>query len=176
MYEQQQPSLLNLLGTVVVFVILAGYGIVSLSTEDPMWFVTSFSEQAAQVTVYCRGQATVLDSGSPHLAPLNTLFNEALSGTKNWDSLTMSDETYAYYQTSDAVVALEYAYNVPVRVHSIYKYFSGIDTMVVPLIGRHSAQMSVFAQIDGVPTAGALHVQSNAPLMSYLADNGLCSP
>ncbi len=175
MYEQNQPSLLGLLGTVVVFVIAAGYGIISLSTEDPLWFVPTFSEEAAEVAVYCRGSSETIPAGSHHLASLNMLVKEILSGRKNWDSLTMSDETYGYYQDSDAVVALEFRYDRPVRVHSMYKYFSGIDAIVIPLIGRHSNVDAVFGMIDGLPTAGALHVDSSAALRDYLAATGLCS-
>jgi hypothetical protein len=175
MYEQNQPSLLNLLGTVVVFVIAAGYGIISLSTEDPLWFVPTFSEEAAEISIYCRGAHLIVRSGSPHLEPLNAFVNEALSGRKNWDSLTMSAATYEYYRESDAVVALELEYDSPVRVHSIYKYFSGIQTIVIPLVGRHSNVNAVFGMIDGIPTAGALHVQSTEAMLEYLVNDGLCS-
>jgi len=175
MYEQNQPSLLGLLGTVVIFVIAAGYGIVALSTEDPLWFVPTFSEDAAEVTVYCRGEQETVPSGSPHLTSINLFINEVLSGRKNWDSLTMSEATYQYYQESDAVVALEIRYDHPVRVHSIYKYFSGVDTIVIPLVGRHSNVNAVFGMIDGVPTAGALHVNSPEMMLDYLVTNGLCS-
>jgi hypothetical protein len=103
------------------------------------------------------------------------LLKEILSGRKNWDSLTMSDETYQYFLESDAVVALEFRYDRPVRVHSMYKYFSGINAIVIPLIGRHSNVNAIFGMIDGLPTAGALHVDSSAPLRDYLAATGLCS-
>jgi hypothetical protein len=175
MYEQNQPSLLGLLGTVVIFVIAAGYGIVALSTEDALWFVPTFSEDAAEVAVYCRGEQATVTAGSPHLPSINVFINEVLSGRNNWDSLTMSEATYRYYRESDAVVALEIRYDHPVRVHSIYKYFSGIDTIVIPLVGRHANVNAVFGMIDGVPTAGALHVDSPDKILDYLAANGLCS-
>ena len=176
MYERSQPSLLNLFGTVIVFVIAAGYGIISLSTEDPMWFLPTFEEQADEVIVYCRGQQEALSSSSEHTAELNALFNEALSGSKNWDSLTMSSDTYSYYQSSDAVIVLEFRYSPPVRVHSIYKYFSGLDAMVVPLDGRHARLNVVFGRIGEENTSGALHIGSNAPLLAYLESSGLCRP
>lgn len=176
MYERSQPSILNLFGTVILFVVAAGYGIISLSTEDPIWFVQSFEEQADEVIVYCMGREVSFRSDSPHLEQLNALFNEALSGSKNWDSLTMSHETYAYYQTSQAVIALEFRYSPPVRVHSIYKYFSGLDAMVVPLVGRHAKLNAVFGRIGEENTSGALHVGSTAGLLAYIASSGLCAP
>jgi len=175
MYEQNQPSLLSLLGTVVIFVVAAGYGMLSLSTEDPLWFVPTFSEDAAEAAVYCRGAHETVAAGSPHLASINTFVKEALSGRTNWDSLTMSAATYQYYQVSEAVVVLEVRYNRPVRVHSIYKYFSGIDTIIIPLVGRHSNVNAVFGMIDGIPTAGALHIDSTEAMLKYLSANGLCS-
>ncbi|HUF38919.1 MAG TPA: hypothetical protein VMN57_10375 [Anaerolineales bacterium] len=175
MYEQNQPSLMGLLGTVVVFVVAAGYGIISMSTEDPLWFIPTFSEAAAEATIYCRGSREPIGQNSPHLEALNGFVNQALSGRKNWDSLTMSDDTYRYYQESDAVVALEIRYNRPVRVHSIYKYFSGVEALVIPLLGRHSNLNAVFGLIDGQATAGALHIESTASMLDYITANGLCS-
>lgn len=176
MYEQNQPSLLNLFGTVLIFMVAAAYGFITLSTEDALWFVPTFSEEAAEVVVYCQGVETAFGTGSPHLAALNDQVNAALSGTKNWDSLTMSDDTYEYYKTSDAVVALEFRYSQPVRVHSIYAYFSDFNTLVIPLEGRHAKLNAVFARVGDKSTAGALHLQSTTSMLAYLENNGLCSP
>ena len=175
MYQQNSPSLLSLFGTVIVFVIIAGYGMVSLSTEDPLWFVPIFDEQASDITLYCRGNMMTFDSTSPHRVALNNMINENLSGMKNWDSLTMSADTYEYYRTSDAVIVLEYNYNSPVRVHSIYKYFSDLDSIVVPLEGRHSKTNAIFGRNNGEPTAGALHIQSPGLMLDYVEANGLCN-
>lgn len=176
MYEQNQPSLMNLFGTVLIFMVAAAYGFISLSTEDALWFMPTFSEQAAEISVFCRGEEILLETGSPHLAALNEQINTALSGSKNWDSLTMSDDTYEYYRTSDAVIVLEYRYAQPVRVHSIYSYFSDFNTLVVPLDGRHSKTNAVFARVGDTSTAGALHLRTRAPMLDYLAENGLCTP
>lgn len=175
MYQSNQPSLMNLLGTMAIFVIAAGYGIISLSTEDPLWFIPTFSEQADEITLYCRGSEESISPDSPYFSELNGMINEALSGPKNWDPLTMSEETYAYYQTSDAVVVLEYHYAERTRVHSLYKYFSGFDDLVVPVEGRHSKLNAVFARVGDQNTAGSLHIQSSGLLMDYLSANGLCS-
>ncbi len=176
MYEQNQPSLWSLFGIVFVFIIAATYGFITLSTEDALWFVPTFSEEASEVSVLCKGVDSTFETGSPHLAALNSHINEALSGSKNWDSLTMSDDTYEYYHTSDEVVVLEYRYSKPVRVHSIYTYFSNFNTLVVPLVGRHAKLNAVFARVDETSTAGALHIRSTESLMSYLTDNALCTP
>ena len=176
MYEQNQPSLMSLFSTVLIFMVAAAYGFITLSTEDALWFVPTYSEEAAEVSIYCNGVESIFTSGSPHAAALNGYINEALSGSKNWDSLTMSDDTYDYYQTNDAVVAVEFRYSQPVRVHSMYTYFSNFNVLVAPLTGRHSNLNAVFARVDEVSTAGALHVQSTAPMLDYLVANNLCSP
>ena len=176
MYEQNQPSLMNLFGTVLVFMVAAAYGFITLSTEDALWFVPTYSEQASEVQLYCSGAQTTYGAESPHLAALNERINDALSGSKNWDSLTMSDETYNYYQSSGDVVAIEFRYSKPVRVHSIYTYFSNFNRLVVPLIGRHSNLNAVFARVNDVTTAGAMHVRTTAPILDYIEANGLCAP
>lgn len=176
MYQQNQPSLMSLLGTMVVFVVAAGYGIISLSTEDPLWFVPTYAGEASSVSLYCKGEEVVIPAGSQHLDELNGMLNQRLSGPKNWDSLTMSDDTYAYYQTSEAVIVLEFHYSEPMRVHSLYTYFSGFDAVVVPLHGRHSGVNAVFARIGENNTAGAMHVSATDPMLEYLVVNGLCAP
>ena len=175
MSESNSPSLLSLFGTIGVFLIVAVYGFISLNTEDFLWWKTSFEETPEQFVVNCYGDLQTIAAGETHFNELTGLVNSTLSGRKNWDSLSMSEDTYAYYQESDAVVVLEAQYRYPVRVHSIYKYFSNVKSLVMPLDGRHSGANTVFGlSPDGI-NAGALHTSSNAELSSYLSSSGICA-
>jgi hypothetical protein len=177
MYQQNsQPSLLNLFVTVSVFLAAAFYGFITLNTEDPIWFWPKFDEAPTGMNVYCYGNTFQFEQDSEHLAQVSAMLNTALSGTKNWDSLSMSDETYDYYRSSDAVLVVELNYTQPVRVHSMYKFFSNVDSLVVPLDGRHSKTNAVFGRSGENTTAGSLHIASISEISDYILAQGFCAP
>ena len=104
MYEYKmnnQPSILNLIGTAVVVLLVLIYVMVSFSTSDPLWFWPYFNESPATVTLFCYGNPVSVDQSSASYEELTTLFNEQFSGYKNWDSLTMSENSWAEYQVND---------------------------------------------------------------------------
>ena len=107
--------------------------------------------------------------------PVTEVFNTTLSGYKNWDSLNLSEETWKDYQTHAKMMTLVLSYGEPVRVHSIYKYYSTVDTLVVPLDARHDTTNAVFGLNNGVPASGALHVEEITSLRDYVREQGLCS-
>ena len=179
MYEsrkKKQPSVLGLLINVVVFVFIAVFSMISLGTGDPLWFWPVFDAQPEAVTVFCYGEGIVVQPGSEHFATLTALFNENISGYKNWDSLTMSVQTWEDYQTRNDTMTLVLSYPEIVRIHSTYKYFSGVDTLIVPLDGRHSKTNAVFGLTAEVPSAGALHIENTNNLSEYLNSNNICQP
>jgi hypothetical protein len=49
-----------------------------------------------------------------------------------------------------------------------------VDTLIIPLEGRHAQYNTVFGRINGNSTAGSFHVQSIAQLTEYLAAQGIC--
>ena len=176
MYDQpSQPSLTNLFGTVLIFIIVAAYGFVSLNTEDALWFWPKFEAIPQEIVVFCYGDERIIEPGSSQFSELTALTNESVSGRKNWDSLSISDDTYTYYQTSPVVMVLELRYQYPVRIHSIYKYFSNVEALVIPLEGRHSKTNAVFGRTGEEFTAGSLHVQNTGALMDYLSSQGICT-
>ena len=161
-YENDnQPSLLNLFGTVAVLIVVAVVGFMTVNTGDPLWFWPIFNEQPTRITVHCYGEAVVLEPGGKHFDELTEVFNTTLSGYKNWDSLNLSEETWKDYQTHAKMMTLVLSYGEPVRVHSIYKYYSTVDTLVVPLDARHDTTNAVFGLNNGVPASGALHVEES---------------
>lgn len=117
-----------------------------------------------------------IPAGSDHFSSLVEIVNQTLSGRKRWDSLTMSAETYREYQTDPDMMVVELAYPAPIRVHSRYKYFSNVDKIIIPLVGRHAQTNAVFGRRFDLPAAGSFHVKTTAPILEYLVENGLCTP
>lgn len=150
------------------------YIVIALNTKDMIWFWPVFDEESYELILNCYGEETLLHQGSEHHTAITALFNEQLSGTKNWDSLTMSDDSYAYYQTSDDVVVLEFHYSPNVRIHSSVAFFKNVDTLVMPLAGRHSSTRAIFGRTLGISTAGSFHISTLQSLINYLENEGLC--
>jgi len=97
-----------------------------------------------------------------------------MTGRKPWDSLTMSEQTYIDYQTNQQMIMVEFFYPEPVRVHSTYKFYSYVDNLVVPILGRHSQTKAVFGQANGIPTGGSLHIKSTDEFRTYMKNMELC--
>jgi hypothetical protein len=174
-HRSKQPSIIALFATVFGFILIAFFSILTLSTGDALWFWPVFAETPEQITVQCYGTPIAVAAHSAHFAEITAIFNENLSGYKNWDSLSMSDETYAAYQADPTMLVVFMHYAGPVRVHSLYKYFSNVDTLIVPLEGRHASSNPVFGLNSGIASAGALHIATTDPLSQYLNSTGLCS-
>jgi hypothetical protein len=86
----------------------------------------------------------------------------------------MSDDTYIYYQTNSTMMVLELRYQYPVRIHSIYKYFSSLSALVIPLEGRHSQTNAMFGRTGEDFTAGSLHIQNIGAIRDFLSSEGIC--
>jgi hypothetical protein len=127
----------------------------------------------------------VLRQGTSEFIALNGIMNELMSDRlKRWDPLTMSEVTYDYYQMSGDALVLEFMYNPSVRVHSARRFFNNVNTLVVPLDGRHSNLYAVFGRVrvldqqnGGImdaSTSGAYMLNTTAPLMDFVEANALC--
>lgn len=172
--RQKQPSIMGMFATVGIILVIVFYAMVSMNTGDPLWFYPVFSEMPASVTVLCYGEEVDVHPNSAEFGTLTEIFNQHFSGYKNWDSLSMSQTSWADYQTNDQFATLVMSYGEPVRVHSIYKYFSNVDTLVVPLDGRHSSSRAVFGMANQEPGAGALHMETIDPIVDYVSGTGIC--
>jgi hypothetical protein len=113
--------------------------------------------------------------GSTQFNKLTDLVNDSISGSKNWDGTTLSEESYSYYQTSDDVMVIELFYAPPVRIHTFYKFYGNVDTIIIPLDGRHSETNALFGRTRGLPAAGSLHLKSTAQIRDYAQNQGLCT-
>lgn len=173
--EKKQPSIINLVLIVITIMFIMGFSVLALMTGDPLWFVSEFNLQPNAIEVLCYGEGVTINPSSPQFASLSAMFNENFSQTKNWDSLTMSDETWAEYQTGNATMTLVLSYPETFRVHSTYKYFSNIDTLIIPLDGRHSGSNAVFGLAGDLPSSGAFHIPETDNLNQFITTNGICT-
>lgn len=150
------------------------YFIIALNTGDLLWISPVFDARPQSIVIHCFGEDIGFNEGTPRFEEFTDLVNQALSGSKRWDSLSLSDTTYQEYQNHPQMMVLELSYAQPFRVHSAYKFFSRINTIIIPLEGRHAQTNAVFGRRGDYPAAGSFHVKTTAPLVEYLAVNGLC--
>lgn len=172
--KRNNPSLLQALLVMMVMVAVIYYGIVALSTGDMLWFRSDFSATPVKMIVYCYGEDQPVNPIDTDFEPLNKLVNAALSGDKRWDPLSMSDVTYEEYRTHPRMAALELRYSPAVRVHSNTKFFSSVDTLVIPLDGRHVEYNPVFGRNLGEMIPGSFQLGSTASIKEYVSVQGLC--
>jgi hypothetical protein len=175
MDKSKNPSLLNLVVTASVLITTLVYGFVAINTEDALWFYPTFNEIPEEIFINCFGVTATMRPGDAHYDELTTQINTTLSKTKNYDGTTMSDSTYAYYQTSGVVLVLELFYSQPVRIHSFYRFFSDLDSIVIPLVGRHSQSNAIFGRANGLNTAGSLHYAGMPGVLAFIEANGICT-
>lgn len=172
--KPHSPSLLSMLLITLPIIAVMFVLIVAFNTGDILWFYPVFDEVAVGMTVYCYGEAVEVNPGDLAFTALNTAVNRVISGGKRWDQLSLSDETYAEYQTSDQMVILELYYDPPVRIHSIYKFMKNIDTIIIPLEGRHAQYNTLFGRLGDFIAAGSFHFKTMAPIEQAVQAQGLC--
>jgi hypothetical protein len=172
--KKKSPSVIQMFSTVLIVLVALFYLVMALGTKDVIWFWPEFDGQPYEILLNCYGEQQTFKRQDAHFQPLNEGFNLILSGSKRWDTLYMSDESYDYYQTSDAVVVLEYHYSPPTRIHSMVQYYKNMDTLLIPLDGRHSISSPVFGRTNGISNSGSFHLETSQPLIDYLSAQGLC--
>ncbi len=172
--ERPAPSLLQVVVIAALAFAVVAFLIIAFNTGDLLWFWPVFDGLPAAIVVHCYGQDVAVNPGDPAYTPVNTAVNDSLYGTKRWDSLSMSEVTYSEYQTSDVMMVIELSYDPPTRIHSFYKFFKHLDTLVIPLDGRHASSNSVFGRMRGYPVAGSLHVETVEPILTAVEAQGLC--
>jgi hypothetical protein len=167
-------SLWGFLVTIALVMVGFVYLLKTAYARDPLWFWPVFEEKPTQVVVKCHGDIIILGSSVPDTQNIASLVNQQLSRKKRFDPLNLTDPTFVYYQTDPSVVTLELIYPNPVRIHQASMYFSNITSIMIPLEGRYANSATIFGLIDNHPTGGALHMQTNQPLVDYLSKTGLC--
>lgn len=170
----RNASLLNFLVTIVLAILSFIYISLTAYTKDALWFYPLFDAQPSAAVIRCYGEQIVLAENSDHLAAIADLVNKQISGDKRWDELNLTDATYLDYQTSRNVMILELYYDEPQRIHSTSPFFSGFDSLLIPLDGRFASTNIMFSLIRGKPAGGSFHVETFAPLREYITNNAIC--
>ena len=128
-----RPNPLSLFGMVIIILVGLGYGAITLSVNDPLWFIPWFEETPTYVAVYCYGEKTELDIESPEAVEIYTTLNELLFGSKRWDPTSMSDETLNYYQTNHTMVVIELHYHWPAAIANCSRFLAAMKTKWCPV-------------------------------------------
>ena len=158
----------------VLFLAPLIYGIIALNTGDLLWVSPVFNHQPQTITIHCFGGDVYLESGSADFEQMTELVNQSMTGRKRWDSLSLSDATYEDYQSHPKMMVVELTYSNPIRVHSRYKFFSNVDRIIIPLVGRHAQSNAVFGRRLNFQIPGSFRVDDMKPVKDYLAENDLC--
>ena len=163
-----------MVGIAVLFLAPLIYGIIALNTGDLLWISPVYNYQPQTITIHCFGGDVNLESGSADFEQMTELVNQSITGRKRWDSLSLSDATYEDYQTHPQMMMVELTYSNPIRVHSRYKFFSNVDRIILPLVGRHAQLNAVFGRRLNFQIPGSFLVDDMKPVKDYLAENDLC--
>jgi hypothetical protein len=161
-------------GIAVISLVPLIYLIIAMNTGDLLWVSPVFNYQPQTLTVHCFGEDVYLENNTADFEAVVDLVNSSLTGRKRWDSLTMSDVTYQEYQSHPQMMVVELTYPEPIRVHSRYKFFSNVDRIIIPLVGRHAQTNAVFGRRNQYPAAGSFHVDDLTGIKAYLAENDIC--
>ncbi len=161
-------------GMAVIILVPLIYLIIALNTGDLLWASPVFNFQPQTITIHCFGEDVYLEAGTENFESMTILVNQNLSGRKRWDSITISDETYQDYQSHPQMMVVELTYPEPIRVHSRYKFFSNVERLIIPLVGRHSQTNAIFGRRFGFPAAGSFHVNDLSGIKNFLEANKIC--
>ena len=150
------------------------YGIIALNTGDLLWASPVFNYQPQTITIHCFGEDVYLEMGTTDFDGVTKVVNQSLTGRKRWDPTSISDLTYEEYQSHPKMMVVELTYPQPIRVHSRYKFFSNVDRIIIPLVGRHAQSKSVFGRRFDFPIPGSFHANDLERVKDYLTENDLC--
>ena len=171
---QRGPSLLNFFITIGLGLGVFIYLAFSIYSRDMLWFWPKFEEIPSGIYVRCYGVIVQVKAGTPEFAEITRLVNAQLSGDKQWQDITISDQTFQDYLTNPTMVVLELAYNRPVDVHTGTAMFIDIETLLTPLVGRFDQENIFLGSINMKFTGGRVHVQDTQPLRDYINQSGIC--
>jgi hypothetical protein len=161
-------------GMAILVLVPVIYGIIAINTGDLLWASPVFNYQPQRMVIHCFGEDIFIEAGTSEFDKLTQLVNQNLTGRKRWDSLSISDVTYEEYQSHPKMMVVELTYPQPIRVHSRYKFFSNVDRIIIPLVGRHAQSNAVFGRHLTFPIPGSFHVNDMNPVKDYLTENDLC--
>lgn len=163
---RRKPRLRDLFVVVTLFLLALVYFAGALSTEDPLWFWPSFSQEPERIVIHHAGQETVLTAGSPGYTELTQAINSCLSQVAGFQgTMGLSEATMKEYMTKELVLEIFYA--KPVLIHVPFR-FTRPNSLLIPLTGRLSKAKVVFGGLDAQYRPGALSLKTTEPLKEAL--------
>ena len=104
----------------IAFIVWAG---AAIATDDALWFLRAFSEDAASFDLYWDGAQLQWEPGSREHALLNEAFQEEVPHIRAFPKGTgLSDAMLNDLRTAGRLLEVHYA--EPARVHSQYRFYN----------------------------------------------------
>ena len=153
------------------FVLLLIYGTISVTAQDPFWFLKGFGYQPEAIVVYHdQGRRTELHPGDPGFAELSDAIRACLAaGAERPSGIGFSNasllDAYTRYLTVEAF------FRQPVKLHAWFD--TGEPTrMLFPLTGRHAELSLVLLGRNGKYWSSPPALKTVAPLREAVESLG----
>ena len=162
---------LNLVVSIVGFVVIAIYGSVALAAQDWLWFMPGFSEKPVRILVFNAGKRTELTPGTTGFSVLSSAVVESLNrGAFRQSGIGLSEgslqDAYNVYRS------IEVYFSRPVKLHAAFNTFEP-TVMLFPITGRHSEVPTVFFGSGGIYLSNSPVLNTIEPIRAALNTLGL---
>jgi hypothetical protein len=168
--RKDSTNTLALLLILVVAIVGAYYGMVALTTHDPLWFLTEFEDRPSRIVVYHAGEHTELLHGDAGFNVLSTAVQASLA--QGFARLT--DSGYSKQTLREAYtehLTLEVFWTRPIELHTWFP--AGRTTrMLFPITGNLSEMSVVLLGDESQYRAGAPVLEDMEPIRQALRDLG----
>ncbi len=134
--DRVHPNIGGMLVGVVGFIAVALYLTMAISAQDPLWFMTGFTDQPTRMILYHGGTRQEILPGQPGFAELAEAVRATLAqGVTRPSAIGLSEGSLQDAYT--LFVSLQVFFDHPVKLHANFN--TGSPTQMLFLItGRHS--------------------------------------
>jgi len=173
--ERVHTQPIKMVLVVAAWIAVIVYGTLSVTAQDPLWFLKRFEAHPVRVLIYHhQGKLTDLRPGQAGFEELSTAVQASLEqGVDRPSGIGFSDasllDAYSRY------VTVEVFFDPPAVLDS--PYATGEPTqMLFPVTGRHSDQPLVLLGNDGKYQSNAPLLHTVEPIRRALQDLGYYTP
>lgn len=127
---------------VILFILVIYLGTIFFTTQDPLWFVSSFEERPMRIVVYHNGEKSEFRVGDPGYDRLAEAVRLSLAeGVLRQSGIGMGADTLK--DAYEKYITVEAFFSHPVKLHANF-YTGHPIQMLFPITGRHSELGVVF--------------------------------